>query len=316
MPHEQINMTERKGLVSIGLPVYNGARYLRPTLDALLAQTYERFELIISDNASTDETPGICREYTACDTRIQYHRNDTNLGQLANFKRVMDLARGEYFMLAADHDDWDKEYISRCVEILDNDPSVVLCSTEAAWISPTGELLEGISTRIDTRGLDMDSRFHVTLWTLDNCYPIYGLIRMSALQNRGRCIQSFSPDVLLLTELSLQGAFAYIPARLFYLRRMEGYGNAYGQAERLGINTDSKLLGLRLYLELVWRRCRVASRHFPSLPSKCIVIFSVISVMLIKFRWVINTFRNSRRMLRGDTQDATRERYREHKRSS
>lgn len=300
-------MTERKSLVSIGLPVYNGAQYLRQTLDALLAQTYEGFELIISDNASTDETPRICREYTARDPRIQYHRNDTNLGQLANFKRVMDLARGEFFMLAADHDDWEKEYISRCVEVLDNDPSVVLCSSEAAWISSTGELLERISTRLDTRGLDKASRFHVTLWTLDNCYLIYGLIRMSALKNRGRCIQGFAPDVLLLTELSLLGAFACIPARLFYLRQTEGYGNAYLQAQRLGINTDSKLLGLRLYWELVWRRGRVASRHFPSLPGKCMAICSVVSCMQMKFRWVISTFHNSSRILRGDTQDATRE---------
>lgn len=302
--------------MSIGLPVYNGAQYLRQTLDALLGQTYEGFELIISDNASIDETPRICREYTARDPRIQYHRNDTNLGQLANFKRVMDLARGEFFMLAADHDDWGKEYISRCVEVLDNDSSVVLCTSEAAWIGSTGELLERISTRLDTRGLDKVSRFHVTLWSLDNCYASYGLIRMSALKNRAMCIQSFAPDVLLLTELSLLGAFACIPERLFYLRRMEGWGNAYVQAERLSINTDSKLLGLRVYWGLVWRRCRVASRHFPSLREKCMAIHSVVSCMQIKYRWIISAFHSSRRMLPGDMQDATREHYRESKRSS
>jgi glycosyltransferase involved in cell wall biosynthesis len=295
-------MPERKSLVSIGLPVYNGARYLRQTLDALLAQTYDRFELIISDNASTDETPHICREYTKRDSRIQYHRNDVNLGQLFNFKRVMDLAIGEFFMLAGDHDDWEKEYISRCVEVLENDPSVVLCSSEAAWISSTGEFLERVFPRIDTRGLDKDSRFHVTLWALD-CYIIYGLIRMSALKNRARCILSFGPDVLLLTELSLLGAFAYIPARLFYLRRTEGYGNAYLQAERLGINTDSKLLGLRIYWEFVWRRCRVASRHFLTLRGKCIAIFSVLLCMLIKYRWIISAFHNSKKMVRGERQE-------------
>lgn len=308
-------MTETKSLVSIGLPVYNGAQYLRQTLDALLAQTYEHFELIISDNASTDETPCICREYAARDPRIRYHRNDANLGQLFNFKRVMDLASGEFFMLAGDHDDWEKEYISRCVEILENDPSVVLCSSEAAWIGSTGELLERDFPRLDTRGLDKDSRFQVTLWAL-HCYVIYGLIRMSALKNRAMCIKSFGPDVLLLTELSLLGAFACIPARLFYLRRMEGYGNAYLQAERLGMSTDSKLLGLRLYLDLVWRRCRIASRHFPSLPSKCIAVFSVISCMLIKYRWVISAFHNSKKMVSGDIQNATTELSKVSKRSS
>ncbi|WNC86000.1 glycosyltransferase family 2 protein [Thermosynechococcus sp. QKsg1] len=87
--------------LSIGMPVYNGAKFIREALDSLLAQTFTDFELIISDNASTDETEAICREYAAKDKRIRYVRQAQNLGAAANFKYVLDEARGEYFMWAA-----------------------------------------------------------------------------------------------------------------------------------------------------------------------------------------------------------------------
>jgi len=89
---------------SIGLPVYNGGKFIRETLDSLLAQTFTDFELIISDNASTDDTEAICREYSAKDKRIRYVRQSENLGQLLNFEFVLDQAVGEYFMWASADD--------------------------------------------------------------------------------------------------------------------------------------------------------------------------------------------------------------------
>ncbi|MEM4134638.1 MAG: glycosyltransferase, partial [Candidatus Micrarchaeia archaeon] len=84
-------MNLRNPLVSIGMPVYNGERFIRQALDSLLAQDYENFELIISDNASEDKTPEICLEYAARDKRIRYYRNEKNMGAAWNFKRVFDL---------------------------------------------------------------------------------------------------------------------------------------------------------------------------------------------------------------------------------
>src|SRR4051812_43091384 len=86
-----------KPTLSIGIPVYNGARYLRMTLDSLLAQTYRDFEIIISDNASTDDTELICRAYAARDPRVRYHRAPVNLGAPANYRRAFDLSTGDYF---------------------------------------------------------------------------------------------------------------------------------------------------------------------------------------------------------------------------
>src|SRR5262245_38883261 len=112
--------------VSIGLPVYNGERYLAETLNSMLAQTFEDFELIICDNASTDQTEQICRFYAGKDTRICYVRNATNLGAAKNYRRTFELSSGDYFRWANCDDLFAPESLACCVEILDWKPSVVL----------------------------------------------------------------------------------------------------------------------------------------------------------------------------------------------
>ena len=98
-------------VVSIGMPVYNGEKYIREALDSLLAQTFSNFELIISDNASTDATKAICEEYVRNDPRIRYVRQSENRGALANFKFVLNQAKGEFFMWAAADDRWNEHWI-------------------------------------------------------------------------------------------------------------------------------------------------------------------------------------------------------------
>src|SRR5580698_5675373 len=88
-------------VVTIGMPVYNGARYLEEALRSILNQTYRDCELLISDNASTDATESICRRYAAEDGRVRYLRNERNLGAAANYNRVIHLASGRYFRHAA-----------------------------------------------------------------------------------------------------------------------------------------------------------------------------------------------------------------------
>lgn len=108
-------------IVSIGMPVYNGGKYVRDALNSLLKQTFRDFELIISDNASTDGTEKICREYAARDPRIRFFRQATNNGAMANFKFVLDEARGRYFMWAAHDDLWSKHYLKCSTMILDDE---------------------------------------------------------------------------------------------------------------------------------------------------------------------------------------------------
>jgi glycosyltransferase involved in cell wall biosynthesis len=126
--------------VSIGLPVWNGELFLPQALDSLLGQTFSDFELIISDNASTDATEAICKDYGARDSRIRYYRNDENIGLQANTQRVLDLATAPLFMWACHDDTWDLTYLEKMVDKLDRDKSLVLAGCNAASIDERGTL--------------------------------------------------------------------------------------------------------------------------------------------------------------------------------
>ena len=104
-------MRQANVAITIGMPVFNGEKYIREALDSLLAQTFTDFELIISDNASVDDTQAICEEYARRDHRIRYVRQSENKGALANFQFVLDQAQGEFFMWAAADDRWDTHWI-------------------------------------------------------------------------------------------------------------------------------------------------------------------------------------------------------------
>ena len=124
-------MADRKPFICIGMPVYNGEMFIRQALDSLLAQSYENFQLIISDNASTDATREICEEYAIKDIRIKYLRQKKNLGATNNFKYVLEQASGDYFMWAAHDDEWDARFIDTLIKVLEanKNVSVAFCQT-------------------------------------------------------------------------------------------------------------------------------------------------------------------------------------------
>lgn len=126
--------------VSVGLPVWNGEAFLQAAVDSLLAQSFEDFELIISDNASTDQTESICRGLAVKDKRIRCFRNDSNIGLQANTQKVLDLASAPYFMWASHDDLWDPSYISRMVNHLDNHARCVIAGSNSASIDQAGNL--------------------------------------------------------------------------------------------------------------------------------------------------------------------------------
>src|SRR3989304_6465989 len=122
-----VNMIDETPLVSVGLPVFNGNKYIEQAIDSILAQTYQNFELIISDNASNDRTQEICQAFVARDKRIKYFRNDKNLGAAPNFNNVFNLSSGKYFKWAAYDDLLAPDFLSRCIDVLESMPDVVLC---------------------------------------------------------------------------------------------------------------------------------------------------------------------------------------------
>ena len=213
-------MVDNKPLVSIGMPVYNGDRYIRLALDSLLAQDYENFQIIISDNASTDRTPQICQEYAAICQNIHYYRNATNLGSAKNFNRSFQLSFGKYFMWAAHDDLWEKTYISRCVAQLEDNPSAVLCCSEITFLNEEGSVRYDwtLSIRnLETLGMSISERVHQLISRV-GWFAIYGVIRSESLKKTNLFLEKYGTDVILLLELLLLGEFVKVPERLFYYR--------------------------------------------------------------------------------------------------
>ncbi|HEY8035037.1 MAG TPA: glycosyltransferase family 2 protein [Methylobacter sp.] len=132
---------ERKIIVSIGMPVYNGEKYIRDALDSLLNQSITEFELIISDNASTDNTETICRGYAEEDARIKYFRQSVNLGAAANFQFVLNKACGRYFMWAACDDKWSGDWIQDMLESL-QDTGAEMAFGKVVHIDSNGALID------------------------------------------------------------------------------------------------------------------------------------------------------------------------------
>ncbi|WP_414528778.1 glycosyltransferase family 2 protein [Nodularia chucula] len=210
-------MPQNTPRLSIGLPVYNGEKFIKFALDALLAQSFTDFELIISDNASTDKTEEICRAYAAQDQRIRYYRNQSNLGCSGNFNRVFELSVGEYFKWAAYDDLHAPDFLIKCVAVLDNNPSVVLCHSQAYFIDENAHLLQNYSIELKTDSEKPQERFHELL-SKHLCYQMYGVIRSSALRKVPPMGSYGTADGILLLRLGLLGAFYEIPKYLFFPR--------------------------------------------------------------------------------------------------
>ncbi|MGC2198848.1 MAG: glycosyltransferase family A protein [Stellaceae bacterium] len=209
-------------IVSVGLFVYNGERFLERALDSILSQTFIDFELLISDNASTDRTGEIAQAYAERDDRIRYYRSEKNLGVGWNARRVYELARGRYFKWAAVDDVLEPEFLRRCVEILESDPGCVVAYAKTKEVDENGTFIENYVTPIKADSNDPVDRFREMILTDHNCYQIFGVIRMSGLSRLPPQGIYVSGDRVLLARLSLLGRFCEIPEHLFIRRRHSG----------------------------------------------------------------------------------------------
>ena len=206
-------------LVSIGMPLYNAERYLRDAIESILAQDYSNFELVISDNASTDATQSICESYATRDKRVIYHRNDRNLGAVWNFNHVFELARGEYFMWAAHDDSRAPAYLSSCTAAMEARPDAVLCCTEIAFVDENGRRLEPWTDLKGIRPVGPTVRARVgAIARARYWWDYYGLIRSSVLATMRPARPVWGFDVILLMDLCLRGPVLLVPQKLFCYR--------------------------------------------------------------------------------------------------
>ena len=204
-------------LVSLGLPVYNGGHLLAKALDSALGQTYGDFELLVSDNASTDDTPDIVREYAARDSRIRYVRHPKNIGSGNNWTFVGQQARGTWHLWISHNDVYGKTLLEDCLKPLQADPSVAVCYGRTQLIDKSGQPLELYDGDFDLLDDDPITRYCKMRKLLHLGTPIQaGVIRLDALR-RARFLRNYGDsDRVLISGLALSGKFVLLPQVLLY----------------------------------------------------------------------------------------------------
>jgi glycosyltransferase involved in cell wall biosynthesis len=249
--------------LSIGLPVYNGEAFLQQAIDHLLAQTFCNFEIIISDNASSDRTSQICLQYASRDGRIRYVRNDKNLGAIANFNRTVELSRAPLFKWAAHDDVHRPTYLENCVRLLDQDAATILAHSATGFIDDRGrefpfdaetETYVDPKTAIRQRPDSPEvgdspvavQRFRQVLARARWGTHMFGVVRREALLQT-RLLPNFAgSDRAMLAELALLGRFRSVRERLFFKRFHSGVSWALDQRELKGfLSPDGKAYSRR-----------------------------------------------------------------------
>lgn len=238
-------MQNKTPRVSIGLPVFDGQDFVAEAIDSVLAQTFTDFELIISDNGSTDETSRICQSYAEKDARVHYYRSSQNRGASWNYNRTVELARGSYFRWLAHDDLLDPTLIAKSVAVLDAHPEVVLCFSWVVDIDEDQNVIE--VKQSDTMSyVPQPSRRFYTLSELrpsHNCEEVFGLIRLDVLKQTKLIANYVDSDRTLLAELGLHGPFYEIPEPLF-LHRLHNdssvVANPTRQERTLWFDPDAK----------------------------------------------------------------------------
>ena len=200
------------------MPVYNGEKFVADAIDSFLAQSFRDFELVISDNGSSDGTERICLEYAACDRRVRYYRSPVNRGAAWNYNRVFELSSAPYFKWAAHDDICAPEYIERCVGVLDRNGAVVLVYPKNRIIDEEGRLVGEYTDGFDLRSPRASDRLLQCLASSGRTNPIFGLMRGEALRRTRMVGNYIASDYIILAELALIGEFYELPQYLFFNR--------------------------------------------------------------------------------------------------
>jgi glycosyltransferase involved in cell wall biosynthesis len=202
-------------------------------LDSILSQTFAEFEVIISDNASTDRTRTICEQYAQRDARVRLYGNDRNRGASWNYGRVFELARGKYFRWAAADDLFGAESLEACVDVLEKHPDAALCYPTTTLIDAEGQTIRRHDENLDLRMESPTKRFIACLKQLGMGNVIYGLMR-SEMVRRTRLIGNFpGADLIFIPELSIYGKFIEIDRPLFFRRMHQGSSSSLKTVEEI-----------------------------------------------------------------------------------
>jgi glycosyltransferase involved in cell wall biosynthesis len=254
---EKKDVTDRPRL-TIGLPVYNGERYLAESIEALLGQSYEDFELIISDNASTDGTPGICAPYVKQDSRVRFIRQPQNIGCAPNHNFLVARARGELFKWASDDDLYARDLLKRCVDALDSYPGTVLAHCWTAIIDEARAVTRAVPYTHATGVPSAPERFRSLLFGRGGDDD-GGIIRTSVLRRTALNGSYYRADRTFVAELALHGSFYHVPEWLYFRRDHPARAaRAFRSVHDWCVNLDPRRASRlrnpapRLYAEYIW----------------------------------------------------------------
>ena len=278
-------MVHNKPRVSLGMPVYNGERYLERTLDSVLAQTYVDFELVISDNGSSDRTQAICEYYASMDKRVKYSRNSKNIGIAPNFNRAYELSSGEYFKWT-DYDDLlTPEFLEKCVEVLDKNPNVACAFPKTRLIDQNDNPIDDFEPPDNACSPQAYIRFKSLILEPDHIVSqASGLMRREQV---GKTVMHGSypcSDEVFLAHLALFGDFYEIPEFLFLYRlhpRQSTKGVLASERARVRF-FDTSLEGKVVLIKwLYFKNCIYAINHSP------ISFYQKIRGYLYMVRWLL-----------------------------
>lgn len=217
---------EKMPRVSIGLPVFNGGQLLSEAIESLLNQTYTNLELILSDNASTDETAAICHSHAAQDPRVRYYRNPVNRGSAWNHSRTVDLATGSLFKWAGADDLYDPSYLERCVAVMQGVPQAVLVYSKTIMLDDDGTIVSDYDDNFHLANVSPQKRLLRVLEQSNKepLNPSLGLVRTAAMRRAMPLGSYYASDRVLLAQLAVEGEFHEVPERLIF-RRVFTHGN-------------------------------------------------------------------------------------------
>jgi glycosyltransferase involved in cell wall biosynthesis len=252
--------------LSVGLPVYNSAAYVAESVEALLGQTFDDFELIISDNASTDDTGDICRRYAKEDSRIRYFRQPKNRGLAPNHNFCVTQARGALFKWAAGDDLYARNLLEKCVAALDENPSLVLAHSWTAMIDGDGNVFQANSYPLATSTARAPDRFR-SLLNGSGGDDDGGVVRKEVLLRTAMKESYHHADRTIIAELALYGPFYQVPEWLYFRREHPGRAErAHPGVRARCANMDPRRANRwlnpapRLFAEYIWAYIRMIKR--------------------------------------------------------
>lgn len=216
--------------VTIALPVYQGEEYLEQAIDSLLNQTYQDFQIIISNDASTDRTNQICEYYRSKSEKITYTVNEVNFGAQGNLLKILSKVESEYFVWASQDDYWDKNFLMRLVNKLEENQRLSLAFSTIGLINKDMSMKElNFSGKWDPNSLTQYELINALLlpvnklnWLKTNL-AVHGVVRTSAIKQAfDNLIGIAEHDRIYILFMIYRGCWSYVDEVLYFRRTFTG----------------------------------------------------------------------------------------------